>query len=164
MKKIPKIIVVIAIVLTSVGCDQATKSMASELLQHSPAKSFLHGWIRFQYAENTGGFLSIGSELPEAVRVPIAIIVASFILIGMIALIFTAHKFSSVSIIGFSLFLAGGCGNSIDRLMNDGRVTDFIILGTSWLQTGIFNLADVFITAGVALAMMGNMLERKANF
>ena len=148
-------------VLTCVGCDQASKSLASDLLQHSPAKSFLNGWIRFQYAENTGGFLSIGSELPATIRVPIALIVASFILIGMLALTFAAHKLSSVSITGFSLFLAGGCGNSIDRLFNDGRVTDFIILGTGWMQTGIFNLADVFITIGVAVSVVGNILEQK---
>ncbi len=161
MKRISKIILVVAIVLMSVGCDQVSKSMASDLLQHAPVKSYLNGLVRFQYAENTGGFLSIGSNLHPLLRSTIAVLVAFFIVFGLIVLVLNVHKLSTASIVGYSLFLAGGCGNSIDRLLNEGRVTDFIILGTNWLQTGVFNFADVFITVGVVLALAGNIFERK---
>ncbi len=42
----------------------------------------------------------------------------------------------------------GGLSNLLDRLIGDGGVTDFMIVGTGYLQTGIFNLADVFILSG----------------
>ena len=41
--------------------------------------------------------------------------------------------------------LAGGIGNLIDRVTNDGLVTDFVSLGIGPLRTGIFNVADVFV-------------------
>jgi len=161
MKRIPKIIFVIILVLTSVGCDQATKAMAGDTLQHSHAKSFLTGVIRLQYAENSGGFLSIGSDLHPLIRKVVTLLVTFIVLLGLIILIFNAHRLDTVNIMGFSLFLAGGCGNSIDRLLNEGKVIDFIILGTETIHTGIFNFADLFITIGVALAIVGNFIEQK---
>jgi signal peptidase II len=50
--------------------------------------------------------------------------------------------------VGLLLLFAGGMGNLIDRLMNDGRVTDFLVLGIWPIQTGIINVADVVLTAG----------------
>lgn len=47
--------------------------------------------------------------------------------------------------------LSGGLGNLLDRIMNDGRVIDFMNLGIGPLRTGIFNVADVCITIGVVL-------------
>jgi signal peptidase II len=50
-----------------------------------------------------------------------------------------------------SLILGGGISNLIDRLVRDHRVIDFMIVGFGWLKTGVFNVADVAITAGVGL-------------
>ena len=56
--------------------------------------------------------------------------------------------------LGTNLLLGGALGNFIDRL--DGRgVVDY--LHTGWFPT--FNLADVFITAGVALFILGTLLS-----
>jgi signal peptidase II len=48
----------------------------------------------------------------------------------------------------FALIIAGGLGNIIDRLLFDRHVTDFMILSISHLRTGIFNFADVCVSAG----------------
>lgn len=50
--------------------------------------------------------------------------------------------------VAWSLVLAGGLGNLLDRLIYDGRVIDFMNLGIGSLRTGIFNVADVCITIG----------------
>ena len=47
-----------------------------------------------------------------------------------------------------ALIFAGGMGNVIDRLSFDRRVTDFMNMGIMSLRTGIFNVADVAVTAG----------------
>ncbi|MBI3384724.1 signal peptidase II [Candidatus Gottesmanbacteria bacterium] len=47
----------------------------------------------------------------------------------------------------FTLLLAGGAGNSIDRLLNNGGVIDFIRLG----KLPVFNVADLSVTIGVLL-------------
>lgn len=44
--------------------------------------------------------------------------------------------------------LAGGIGNLIDRVSNDGLVTDFLNVGVGPFRTGIFNFADVGVMFG----------------
>ena len=53
-----------------------------------------------------------------------------------------------------ALVAGGGIGNWLDRLLNQGTVTDFVSLGVGPLRTGIFNLADVAVMAGVALLLL----------
>jgi signal peptidase II len=45
-------------------------------------------------------------------------------------------------------------GNLIDRIINDGAVTDFVRLGIGSFRTGIFNLADVAIVVGVVMLLL----------
>jgi signal peptidase II len=45
--------------------------------------------------------------------------------------------------------LSGGVGNLVDRVSNNGLVTDFINVGIGSLRTGVFNVADMAITFGV---------------
>lgn len=47
------------------------------------------------------------------------------------------------------LILAGGFGNLYDRALNDGRVVDFMLLQIGPLKTGVFNVADIAIMAGL---------------
>ena len=49
--------------------------------------------------------------------------------------------------------LAGGIGNLIDRILNNGLVTDFINVGIGPLRTGIFNVADIAFTCGAIAAV-----------
>ncbi len=46
------------------------------------------------------------------------------------------------------MFVAGGIGNLIDRMLLDGHVTDFMNLGIGSFRTGIFNIADVILMMG----------------
>ena len=54
-----------------------------------------------------------------------------------------------------SLIFAGGASNLADRLLYDGYVVDFINIGIGSFRTGIFNIADVAITAGVVILLLG---------
>ena len=47
----------------------------------------------------------------------------------------------------------------IDRIVRFGAVTDFIFVNCGPLRTGIFNLADVFVTTGVAALLIAGMLK-----
>lgn len=55
------------------------------------------------------------------------------------------------AVVAWSLVLSGGLGNLLGRIMNGGRVIDFMNLGIGSLRTGIFNVADVYITVGVVV-------------
>jgi len=58
------------------------------------------------------------------------------------------------------MIIGGGIGNLIDRIMRDGRVTDFIYLEAGPLHTGIFNVADMAITIGVMWLLVSSLLPR----
>ena len=55
-------------VLSTIGCDRVTKHAAATFLPGLPSRSYLADTVRLGYVENTGGFLSLGAELPSAVR------------------------------------------------------------------------------------------------
>ena len=58
-------------------------------------------------------------------------------------------------VIALALIAAGGCGNWIDRLMNGGKVTDFLNVGIGPVRTGIFNVADMALMVGATLFVLG---------
>jgi len=65
---------------------------------------------------------------------------------------FSINKFLNFKIFGLLLIFSGGISNTIDRL-RFGCVIDFIDL-KFW---PIFNLADVFIVAGVIMLIIANL-------
>ncbi|MFO1478310.1 MAG: signal peptidase II, partial [Verrucomicrobiota bacterium] len=65
--------------------------------------------------------------------------------------------------IGFSLVMAGGIGNLIDRVVWKGVVTDFAVIHVGPVHTGIFNIADVLVLAGAALALYSMGKKEESN-
>ena len=110
------------------------------------------------YAENTGAFLSLGAELPEQARFLLFVVLVGPILILGLAFAFKSDQLTPAQKMGMILAVGGGLGNLIDRI-NHGAVVDFVSLGIGPLRTGIFNLADVAITAGLVLFLAAGARE-----
>ena len=154
MKARKKIIIFIILSLALIACDRITKNMAKAYLMNKPDITFLHNTIVFEYVENTGAALSLGDNLPQ----PLSFWLLSMLpLAVMLALLwYTIKNIASLDNLKFAAFLlvfAGGCGNIIDRLLFDRHVTDFLNIGIGSIRTGIFNFADMCVTAG-AIAMV----------
>jgi len=149
MTKTARFVLITAITLACVGCDQATKHIARSTLAPTTPISILAGWVHFELAENHGGFLSLGSNLPAPAR--------RFVFSLGVPLLLAALAFGGVwfrhlrkaQVIGLALLLGGGLGNLIDRLVRDGAVTDFVRLSVGPVSTGIFNVSDIVIAIGV---------------
>lgn len=138
------------VMLSCIGCDQAAKAIARESLSQIGSINLLGGAVRFQYAENRGAFLSLGSTLPEGLRALLFVGGTSLIVAGL--LVFMARgRHSPAGSLGLALLAGGAVGNLIDRVAYDGTVVDFVSIGLGAFRTGIFNLADVAITFGVLL-------------
>jgi signal peptidase II len=139
---------VAATVAWTIGCDQATKHIARTHLSGQPPFSVLGGSVRIALAQNGGGFLGLGASLPAGLRT------AVFLLGVGATLLFAALYLARRSKLRFSARLcawfiwAGGLSNFLDRVLFDGRVTDFMIVGLGPVHTGVFNVADVAIVAG----------------
>jgi signal peptidase II len=137
-----------ALLLFAVSSDQITKFFARSLLISSREISFLYGLVKFSLVENHGGFLGIVSDLPAGLRFFfLNICVALLLLVCLIYLLWFSGR-NCRTRIPVAFITGGGFSNLLDRLIGNGGVTDFMILGTGYLQTGIFNLADVFILFG----------------
>jgi signal peptidase II len=62
-------------------------------------------------------------------------------------------------LIGLCFVVGGGVGNLFDRILY-GSVTDFLYLKFGIFQTGIFNMADVSIMAGMSIILLQFFLKR----
>lgn len=150
MKTGVKIILFCATCLLLIGCDRVTKQMAKAHLMYSAPISYFHDTFRLEYTENTGAALSVGDALPQTVSfwllsmLPLVILLALFVYV-----IRQLNSFSLFKLLAFALVIAGGLGNITDRIIYDRHVTDFMNMGINNIRTGIFNVADVCITAGI---------------
>ncbi len=160
-----RFIFVVLILFLCVGCDQATKTVATRVLKDSPPRSFLAGTVRLEYALNPGGFLSLGRNMSDDVRKWVFIGINSCVLLGLCAFLVLKRSVSVPLFASITFILAGGIGNLIDRVWRDGLVIDFINLGVGPIRTGIFNVADVAVTFGVIaigyLSIRRNIGNRK---
>jgi len=129
----------------TVGSDQLSKSAARKILPTLEEPEFFGGLLRFSLIENYGGFLGIVSTWPSELRFFfLHICVALLLAACLIYLLWFANRHSASSV-ALTFITGGGISNLLDRLIRDGGVTDFIIVGAGPLQTGIFNGADVYI-------------------
>jgi signal peptidase II len=133
-----------------IAADQLTKRLAAALLVEGDRHSYLGDLLRVELARNPGAFLGLGARLPQAVRTGIFTWgVAGLVLWTLwIALVRRPPRLHAL---GAALVAAGGIGNLWDRLLAGGLVIDFLNLGIGGLRTGIFNVADLAIVAGVIL-------------
>jgi signal peptidase II len=152
MRNRSTLLAVVATVCCTIGCDRVTKHYATRELMGSPGKSYLADTLRVEYVENSGGFLSMGANLPERTRTLIFVVGTAAVLVGL-SLGLVRQGRSKWATLGLSLIWAGGISNLIDRVAH-GHVADFLNLGIGPLRTGIFNVADVAITCGVGLILL----------
>lgn len=165
MHRLKHIAIVYLILLSCAGCDQATKAMAKEYLPRNEIMSFAGDTVRLQYIENKGGFLSMGSSLPEETRELIFTVGVGAVVISMLCYLLIMSSLTPTTTIALSLIGGGGLGNLIDRIAYDGHVIDFLNVGIGGLRTGIFNVADVALMAGAFLILLsGTKHGRKDGF
>lgn len=149
-------------IVGGVALDQLTKIVALAVLVQGEAHRYLGGMVHIQLVENHGAFLGLGSNLPESVRQAIFLVGVSLLLVGLVSWIFLSKKADSQTRMVMSWIAAGGIGNLIDRVLLDGGVTDFLNLGIGSLRTGIFNVADMYITFALAYVVWQSFRKSKA--
>ena len=160
MKPVKKAVVITLILCSCVGCDQVTKAIAQKHLATAQPIYLMGDLFRFQYIENTGAFLGMGAELPDAVRFWALIVFVGILLIGMLRFVWTSQEMSLVGIMGVLLIIGGGFSNLLDRILKGGAVIDFINVGIGKVRTGIFNLADLAIMIGLGMLLAWGVFSR----
>jgi signal peptidase II len=142
---------ILFLLFTTMGCDQVTKHVAKTIFPDRTRRVNSIGMIHFEYAENSGGMLGLGDELPPGVRFWLLIVATGAGLTVMGWFLLQHERLRLGQAAGLTLMAGGGGSNLLDRLFNDGRVVDFMIVRLGDVQTGVFNVADVMIIVGFLL-------------
>ena len=151
------------VLLVCVGLDQGSKVWAQEYLRGHAPQSFLGDMARLQYSENPGAFLSLGSSLSDSSRFWFLTVIVGLVLLGAVLYLILTPKLSKISTHALAWTVAGGVSNLLDRMFRPGGVVvDFMNVGIGPLRTGIFNIADMAIMAGVILLILDLSWDKKA--
>ena len=140
-------LVLFGLVLAAVvALDQLSKAAARAALTPGEPVTLIPGVMDLTLVYNTGAAFSLG-EGAGPVFVAIAAAVVAF---G--AWFAWRHPEAPLSLaLTIAAVAGGGVGNAIDRVAA-GAVTDFF--DTTLFDFAVFNVADVFVTCGVLLALV----------
>lgn len=140
-------LIVITVLLSNIGCDQISKTVARAHIKDGERIAVITDLLTLTKVENTGAFLSLGSNLPEFFRMTLLVILPMLVLGGMMAYVLTKRKIDLNYALPIAFVIGGGIGNLLDRVLYSS-VTDFMHINFQLFQTGIFNMADVSIMVG----------------
>lgn len=143
-----KILLILVTIFALIGCDRVSKMQAVELLKGQDDVSLLGGFFTLAYYENKGAMLSLGANLPDDMRFYIfTVFVGIGLLIGLLYIV--TKPLNNWNLVSGILIVSGGLGNLYDRAFNNGLVVDFMIVEIGPIKTGVFNVADIAIMAGL---------------
>lgn len=109
---------------------------------------------------NTGAFLGMGSDMNPTLKVIFLAILPTLVLGYVIYYIVKTKELDRLSLIAFCCIIGGGIANVFDRIAY-GKVTDFFFIDLGGVfKTGIFNVADLSVTTGMIMLLVGGFLHR----
>lgn len=129
--------------------DQASKRIIWEIYKYNGGTDLIDEVLRISLSKNTGAVLGI---LSGSKTLLIAITIVS-----ICALIFFAYRMRyapALKRVCLGLILGGAFGNLIDRLAT-GEVLDFIDMGIGQYRWPTYNVADIAVTVGAAVLIVG---------
>jgi signal peptidase II len=141
---------VLAVAVATLALDRVTKLAAEAALAGRGRLSWLGDTVRLELVHNSGAFLGLGAGLSPTARSALFVAGVAVISLGALWAALRAGGLTPWQVAALALLGGGGLGNLWDRVAA-GAVTDFANLGVGWLRTGVFNVADVAIMAGVVL-------------
>lgn len=129
-----------------VALDQASKAAARAALVPGEPVTLVPGVMDLSLVYNTGAAFSLG----EGAGPLFVLIAAAITCLGLwVAWRRTEVPLSLALVLG--AVAGGGIGNAVDRVAF-GAVTDFF--KTTFMDFAIFNVADIFVTCGVLVALV----------
>jgi len=142
--------------------DQLSKRWADEHVRMRGVIDLVPNVLDLRYARNSGAFFSMGADLAPVVRVLLFVVAGLGILGLLLRMYFRTEPQQSRMRWALALLAAGAVGNLIDRVRG-GQVVDFVYLHVgALLHWATFNVADVLITAGLALLALDLVRPQRA--
>lgn len=140
--------IILSVLFFTIYSDQYTKSVAKNFLENQEIISVNSGLIVFSYVENNAGFLGILKGMPGYIQFFLLNICVAIILLYCLYYLFSRKNRTILHTFSLVVLTGGGMSNLIDRIINNGKVIDFMQFGIGSAKTGILNLADMYILTG----------------
>lgn len=144
--------------LLLVGIDQWTKYLAVVHLKGQEALELLPGVFELSYLENMGAAFGMFENKRWIFLLGTCLILAVAL---FLFLRFPKEKHYLPFLVTVTVIAAGGLGNMIDRLRL-GYVVDFLYF--SLIDFPVFNVADVYVTVGVAVFAVLYLISGEEDF
>jgi len=158
--KLVRAAIILLILILNIGCDQVSKSIVRKDMTDTQVIGFLSNHVTLEKVENTGAFLSLGDSLGGPLRYIILMILPLVAVFWGLGYILIKNNMSKYKLLGIIFIIGGGVGNLYDRVIH-GSVTDFMHIDFIIFQTGVFNVADMSIMAGMFIIILDTYLTKK---
>ena len=157
-----RIVLILALVLLNVGCDQISKRLVRQKIEPNERVSVIKHNVILTWVENKGAAYSLGSNLDPIYKTILLQVIPAIVLIILLGLLLVKKEYEPVIIFGFCFIVGGGIGNIFDRIAY-GSVTDFWYVDLGFFATEIFNMADVSIVLGTLIVLTYSIFGPKKN-
>lgn len=163
MKLSKRSIAIIAIILVTIAIDQISKVLVRAYVEPGSQTKIIGNYFTLHNVENTGAFLGMGSSLDPKLKL-ILLLILPIVVLGFVLIHILKNKdLDRLSLVAFSIIVGGGIANVYDRIAY-GSVTDFFYMKlTDTLHTGVFNIADLFVTTGMVMLLIVSFRNKKLN-
>jgi signal peptidase II len=130
---------------------------AGPLVRCDPVR-FIDGFWDWRYAENPGAAWSMFAKMDDPFRLPFLLVVSSIAIFAILYFMRQLDASQRMTFLALSLITGGAFGNLLDRARL-GYVIDFVDWYVGTTHWPIFNVADVGVSTGVGLIILGMLLE-----
>jgi signal peptidase II len=139
-----------------VALDQLVKFWAEHSLSQVDTIALIPGVFHLTYVQNFGAAFNTMNN-----QRLLLVVLTSAVLLVIFVLLLLGKLRSPWMVVSWSLILAGGAGNLIDRLFREGGyVVD--LFDFRLINFPVFNVADICVTVGMALFLIYFIfIERK---
>ncbi len=151
---------IILLIIANIAIDQISKAIVRLEITSNEIIPVIGDTFILTKVENRGAFLGMGSDLSDTSRLVFLLLLPMLVLGYVIYYILKNKTLDRLSLIGFCCIVGGGIANVYDRVVY-GSVTDFFHIDFGGVfRTGIFNVADMSVSAGMIMLLIASFTTK----
>ena len=136
--------------------DQISKTIVVKTMSLYESIPVIQNFFHFTYITNDGMAFGINFPFGYYIFTSVSILLTLF----LFWYLWSVRTHSIVIRLGISFIIAGAIGNLIDRIFL-GAVIDFLDFMIGNFHWYVFNLADSYVTVGMALVLIDSIILEK---